>query len=134
MIKYKMFPKENTNNEEYLIFASHLSMIFVMNTLFNNKLPYKVLQGCYKGKQEISYMINARYDISNLGLIKQQECTMRLSPVQLDGLRSATLTYHKDRDVMRYIGKFVPVAQAEALASENYTCDPKTNIYYVTKK
>ena len=130
-----MFPRENIDNGTYLIFASHVNVFNMIQMLNTCKIPFTMLQGCYKGQYEISYMVNKRYEekIHTLGLVDKQECTMSLSSVQKDGLRGVTLTYYKDTNVMRYIGRFIEIPIHIAKDEENYTQDLITKKCYIAK-
>ena len=129
-----MFPVDDVNNLAYIIFSTSLPEEEVRKGLTERKLPFKVLEGKYKGVKETSYIIKFQLGVSVTELMPEQESVLVLSPVQDNGLRKALLHY-KDRDIgtngIVPIGDFTPVSQEIAEAQDNYTYDPTQNQYFV---
>lgn len=117
------------NNEPAIIFSAYQRDLprslnesnhtFVINFLRNSKVPFRELQGYYKGRVEKSVMVPARKArIANIfaGLFNQE------SILELDNERGATFTDLKTGDKY-FAGWLKPVSKREALEAIGWTKD-----------
>ena len=97
------------------------------NTLHRFKIPYKVVEGCYKGRKEAAVLFTAKKrNVAVLyGRFYNQE-----SILELDNERGASLTDLKTGD-SEFLGFFIPVCKASALAEDAWTYDIENNQYYI---
>jgi hypothetical protein len=98
-----------------------------MNYMKQNKVSFKVVQGCYKGSKEVSFVVpfGQIWEVLKLARIFKQE-----SFLELDNHNNAVLNYLNEEKRVR-IGKITPVSKEEALSSEAYTKSGK--VYLVCK-
>lgn len=107
----------------------------VSPTAYRGGIPYKALEGSYKGKREPSWIINARdwRRLADSGWIDQEESVLHLGAWEGGG-RPATLWYREfpaageSRAVP--IGKFHQEGRAYAVQQDAWTLDPSTGEYY----
>lgn len=121
------------NNETYVIFASHIPDYAVRQTLADASVPFKPLQGVYKGKKERSYIVNEKdmFKVVMEGLVSNEESVLLLKGMQENG-RPAELIYKKDLS-HEPIGFFKEATKEYAMQQDNYTHDPVSGAYYVAE-
>lgn len=105
--------------------------------LIGSGIPHKQLIGCYKGQQEVSFLIR-KADLYNQpvamnGWLNGQESILILSAQapHRTGQRTATLLFldgHKEE-----LGLWTAVSRDDALAHDAWTYDPAFEQYYVAK-
>jgi hypothetical protein len=107
--------------------------------LLANDIPYKALNGSYKGKEEVSFLIRetdySLVESDPAAWLEDQETVLVLSAQapHRHGLRTATLIYLNDRP-NEVLGSWLNVTKDEALSRDAWTLDPSTGEYWVTKK
>lgn len=98
--------------------------------LKQRRIPFKVVQGFYKGVAEVSVMIPG----------SKSEFAMRMathykqeSVLIIDEHKEARLHYLQS-GIELDLGKFSPVDEATALKHDSFTFDPVYKTYYVCKQ
>lgn len=97
--------------------------------LESDNIAFKVVDGCYKGETETSYLVHARH-------VKFVEVLCRAfdqeSYLLVDAYRNAVLVYLKDGK-REDIGQFQRADRDTALAQDGYTYDPVLEQHWVVK-
>ena len=100
---------------------------------FNIEHTSPVLQGCYKGQTENSYIIEINElenrsltDILAFSKIYNQE-----SILFLDNQRNATLIFNMDE--MIKLGTFKGVSELHAKSKDAYTYSPHHDVYFIAE-
>ena len=94
-------------------------------------ISYKVVNGCYKGVTELSYVVNAAHAVQVRELAARYN---QDSVLFLDSDRSAFLRYLDSFDHEVYIGQFKSTSAQIALGRDAYTHDETADLYYVVDK
>lgn len=132
--------------KSFVIFASQLFTLAVTGTLRRADVPYKILQGFYKGEHETSYLISAEHfdEVDNAAILGRQESVLVLGPIERvrfkispdgltnDGARPATLHF-LDGSLPVNLGYFVPCAKEDAEKADGFTLDNSTGQYYLCR-
>lgn len=123
---------------KFVIFASPVPRIKVMKTLKSKHIPFKFVQGCYKGMREDAYLI-ASDDlkaVKEIGLLEGEESVMHLGHYDHTGERRAWLEHLRIymSGNIEDLGYFIQVSEAQAKDCDGWTFDPQTSLYYTTKK
>ena len=98
--------------------------------LINGDFGFKVVNGHYKGRSEISYAVvclnnEALEELISLSDKYGQDCILYRDENDNARLESLTGT--------EYLGKMVQATEYTATESDNYTYDPTTGGYYVVR-
>lgn len=108
--------------------------------LIGNGIPFKQLIGCYRGAQEISFLIRNADFVAHFAefdpWIKGQESIMLLSEQahHRTGQRTATLVYSRAAgNYKEELGLWTNVTREEALKQDAWTFDPAFDEYYIAK-
>lgn len=117
-----------TDKAQYMIFASDLGHAETVKLLDANLIPFKAVNGCYKGIKERAYVTLAGYGVRALGILDKQESVLLLGKRQGD-IRKARLQYSDGRVVE--IGDFTESTKDAALKQDGYTED--NGNYYIVK-
>lgn len=102
----------------------------------DNNLPFKPLEGSYKGVKETSFIMPRKsYEraLKDGWLVGQESVLLLSTPHSLGGgqsYRDATLLFLETGDTLA-LGHFVPRHKDYALAQEAWTFDPATGTYFV---
>ena len=102
-----------------------------LNLLHQRSIPYKTLEGSYKGTKEKSILIPKLFESMALMLsrLHDQDCYMFKPFIDDDATYSVVL--HKDSSTdIEYIGEWTEVTKEVALSKEGYTYNPDTELYY----
>ena len=93
-------------------------------------IQYKEVKGCYKGVEEISYVVDGQHVgfVEDMCRAFYQESYLRASKVS----REATLVYTEDGR-REGIGTFVLSSKGHALTQDAYTYDERANQYWVVE-
>jgi hypothetical protein len=127
-----MFPEEDINHEQFVIFETHLTETETREELVRMMIPFKVVEGKYKGKVSPAFVVNHRH-FARLGyLVVTQESVLILSEVLNGGLRVAEIVDVSSGEA-REIGFFNPSTEVYAKSRENYTYDFTSNQYFVAE-
>ena len=102
--------------------ANHKSVLLALR---RNNIPFVELEGCYKGREELSVLLPAAY-LENASVIATFHNQQSL--LLLDNERGATLSDLKTGE-KRFIGFWIPVTKESALAEESWT--RKDGHYYI---
>jgi len=98
-------------------------------------IGFKQVTGCYKGEEEISYIINAKYfpTLKLSGIIDDQESVLVLSDWKgsLRGCRHAALHF-LDGSLPVSLGRLVSTSEEDALECDAWTRDTDGQ-YFITK-
>jgi hypothetical protein len=113
---------EKTDNQRYVIFASDFPENKTREILADRNIPFKVLQGKYKGINEISYIVPMGSDIYPTGILDKQESMLFLG-VNENGNRKAELVFIDGVTSDMDLGFFTEVTKEQAENSEAYTRD-----------
>lgn len=114
----------------YVIFATGgYARSYVQQFFTERRIPYKVLDGCWMGVCEDSYIVHSD-DYSKLTpIIWRERAVLWLGP-ETAGRREAWERY-REGSPARYLGEFVWVTKKRALEQDAWTYDPDTGAYYV---
>lgn len=102
------------------------------NRLDSLKIPYKEVQGCYRGEIEQAFIVDARHKaaVSEIAREYNQECILHL-----DEDRHGHYLYLTDsvggEAAADYAGKFVKTTKERAAKQEGYTYDPIEDQYWI---
>jgi len=94
---------------------------------------FKEVEGCYKGRKELSLYVDCPDLDSFAELHKIAQSFAQESVLCIDKHRKATLIYLND-GTAQTLGKLKQVSKHEALQQDNYTHDFTNNGYYVCEK
>jgi hypothetical protein len=120
---------------KYVIFSvSVWNLVDLVQVLSSNNIGHKKLVGCYKGKEEDSWII--KYDdfplVFKAGLLGDQESVLILGPCDARDRRPAKLAFLNPLDNSKELGKFHSVSEATAKAQDAWTYDPGSKEYFIT--
>lgn len=129
------------NKDQYCVFASSVDTEVVKEFLDNNNIGFKELQGCYKGVEEDSFIINIDFMhyVKLAGILDGEESVLILDQED-GGKRPAYLLYMKDyyafeRDnddsVLQSIGRMQEVPEEVAKAADAYSYRPDLGKYFL---
>lgn len=110
-------------DREYVIFSSH-DLYAALQFLKEKKIGFKILDGCYRGQEEQSFIVNQDdfHDVYALAGVRSQESFLRLGPVDSRyGMRTAYLDV--PGEPWGRLGYFTPCSEEEARAQDAWTCD-----------
>lgn len=123
------------NNASFVIFAAQPAEPHdVMGFFLEQRMPFKVLLGCYNGMRETSYCVPALClpDIIDAGLLDEQDSILILNEYSAENEgRKASIRY-ANGDI-ESIGYLVAVPTTEALAAAGWTFDPAQDKFFIVK-
>lgn len=112
----------------YVIFATHHP-----GKLFKSLIQVKTLDGCCKGRKEVSYICNTKdwQHLADAGILDGQESVLVLGPWQgnCEGARPATMHFRSPCILPTNLGYFREAPQDVALLQDGWTKDGDT--YYI---
>jgi len=119
--------------QSFVIFAtSHLTRLQAVERI--KGFTANVLTGCYKGREETSFICNRKYlrSLHALGVLEGEESILHLEPFDHETQgRKAALDFLKT-GIVKSVGLFKQTTEAKARACDNWTKDNKTGYYYTT--
>lgn len=118
-----------------LIALNHPTIKLDLRDLDILGLPYQSLIGCYKGIEEISYLVTFSNDndlanIKSLAIDRSQESILIQRPdgsCYLDYLLNTSSYYQQFYEV----GQLKPVSREVAINQDSWTFNPETNEYWI---
>lgn len=99
-------------------------------------IPFKTVLGCYKGAQEVSFVVSAddAEAIGEAGFLKDQETILELGPCDARDRRPARLIALNPHGCggteQCQLGLFQEVPESTAKAQDGYSYDPTTGKYF----
>lgn len=120
---FSAFESENSNEKNIDNTA------IVESYLVEEKVPFKKIMGCYKGSNELAFIVPLSYYKQLLPTINKYN---QESVLIINADRKATLFYLKSGK-NEQLGDFVNVSMEEAIDRESYAYDFANRNYYVTK-
>lgn len=99
----------------------------VLELLHTGKVPFKLLEGCYNGVKELSFLVPSSFEsvVRKLVTVHDQESYFKQFA---DG--TCQLVF-RDGSVQE-LGELYTISKQEALRAEFYSLDLETGKYYVT--
>ncbi len=131
---YAIFSVDRAGDKDLIEITSRRHA--VMAFMAGNGIDFKAVWGCYKGLQELSYVVETGDlpAIADTGLIAGQESILELGACDARDRRPATLVYltHSSLSWIKRedLGLFQQVSEDVAKAQDGYTFDPTTNHYF----
>jgi hypothetical protein len=126
----------HSTDRSYIIFCvgqkDHQVRRFLRFAL-KNSLGFKPLRGCFKGREERSFIVNSR-DFSNIKpFVAGQESILLLHSYNRADVPRATLINLKTAKRTE-LGWFSMATEKVKQHCDSWTLDPMTGVYYVTDK
>lgn len=112
--------------------ADWVNTCLTINTLEDNKIPFKRLEGTYKGSaKETSFIINEQYSDKALEIaVAFNQDSVLLLDNHKHGLYKATLLYIDGH--LEPLGYLRSVGKEIAESQQSYTFDPSQDKYFIT--
>lgn len=103
----------------------------ILDILRNNKINFKVVEGMYNNKWELSILVPFEHEllVQSICWEYNQECYLVLKPHK-HGVRKATLVFKGSNN--QSVGYFMSVPEELATKQPSWTYDPSTKLYYTT--
>lgn len=120
-------------DEEYVIFSSY-DMFETNNFLKDQKIGFKILDGCYREQEEQSFIVNKKdfLCVCEHTDVFKQESWLYLGKVDRKHMkRRATLHFSDAGKLPEEIGFFTPCEEEVARSKDAWTCDDGQ--FYIVK-
>ena len=123
--KVLIFSCYRADNLEYVNCCNYIELCIRLN---KDKIPYKQVDGCYKGLTEKSVVVPAVYESEVRALCKEYGQESYLS---IDHERHAVLEYLDGSS--ESLGYFQPIPAEKLQTYDSWTYDRKTDTYYIVR-